>query len=451
MARGKVDVIIIGAGAAGLAAARTLCGAGLRVSLLEARDRIGGRIHTLHEVPSELPVELGAEFIHGRPREIWEIVEAARIGVYHVDDTHVQVHDGKPGGGDAFWPKLEQVLERTRTAADDASFADILEECCRGKRWQEARAMAVSYVEGFHAAHVDRISARGLARTEAASEAIGGDIGFRVINGYVSIPDWLYGGLDPRNARLHLNTIVSEIRWKRGSVDVVARSGTGTGMERFTAPRCVVSLPLGVLQATPGEVGSVVFTPEPRGKQDAISRIAMGHAVRITIRFRERFWENSRIMKGSKKAPLSGFGFLHSQEEWFPTWWSHLPVHTPTLVGWGGGPNAERLAFRGDAFAADQALGSLSRILGVRHSLLDRLVDGWYFHDWSADPFSRGSYSYIPVGGLDAPGKLARPVEDTLYFAGEATDSHGHSGTVHAAIASGLRVAREILRSRGKG
>jgi monoamine oxidase len=451
MARGKIDVIIIGAGAAGLAAARTLCGAGLRVSLLEARDRIGGRIHTLHEIPSELPVELGAEFIHGRPREIWEIVETARIGAYHVDDTHVQVHEGRPGGEAAFWRKLEQVLERAGTASADASFADILDECCRGKRWQKTREMAISYVEGFHAAHVDRISALGLARTEAASDAIGGEAGFRIINGYAGIPDWLYSGLDPRNATLHINTVVSEVRWNRGSVDVLARSGAGAEMQRFTAPRCVVSLPLGVLQAAPGEVGAVAFTPEPRGKQDAISRIAMGHAVRITIRFRERFWENSRIMKGSHRDLLSGFGFLHSQEEWFPTWWSHMPVRSPMLVGWGGGPNAERLAFRGDNFAAEQALASLSRILGVGRSLLDRLVDGWYVHDWSADPFSRGSYSYIAVGGLDAPGKLARPVEDTLYFAGEATDSHGHSGTVHAAIASGERVAGEILRGRARG
>src|SRR5205085_6351383 len=143
----------------------------------------------------------------------------------------------------------------------------------------------------------------------------------------------------------------------------------------------------------------------PKGKQDAISRIAMGHAVRITIRFRERFWENSRIMKGPDNGPLSEFGFLHSQEESFPTWWSHMPVRSPVLVGWGGGPNAERLAFRGEAFAADQALGTLSRIFGLRRGRLDGLVDGWHFHDWSADPFSRGSYSYIPVGGQDAPRK----------------------------------------------
>jgi monoamine oxidase len=167
---------------------------------------------------------------------------------------------------------------------------------------------------------------------------------------------------------------------------------------------------------------------------------------KIVLRFRERFWEQSVFPIQPTGARLPPPGFLHSRDEYFPTWWTSIPVRAPILTGWAGGPAAERLALRGEEFVVGRALDSLSRLFGLKRERLVELLAAWHTRDWQVDPYARGAYSYIPVGGLDAPRLLAEPVEDTLFFAGEATDVGGQNGTVHGAMASGGRAAGEIIQ-----
>lgn len=188
------------------------------------------------------------------------------------------------------------------------------------------------------------------------------------------------------------------------------------------------------------------FVPElPAPTRAAIDGIAMGAAVRIVLHFRERFWEKLELPGSHHGETLAQLGFLHYPDAAVPTWWTLLPVRVPLLVGWVGGPPAENFAGRGSDYAVAQALGSLAQILGVSENALRNLLLASHSHDWSADPFSRGAYAYLPVNGLEAQQTLARAVDDTLFFAGEAT-SVGHIGTVHGAIESGHRAAAEILR-----
>ena len=166
--------------------------------------------------------------------------------------------------------------------------------------------------------------------------------------------------------------------------------------------------------------------------------------MRVVLLFRERFWEQLDIPGTGADEDLSQLGFIHYPDASIPTWWSLLPLHAPVLVGWAGGPVAERLAGLSEAEAVSAALGSLKKIFGVsERSLRDALARS-YIHNWNTDPFSRGGYAYLPVDGLRAQQALARPIQNTLFFAGEAT-SVGHIGTVHGAIESGQRAAREIL------
>jgi monoamine oxidase len=442
MVRENTDVIVIGAGASGLAAARELSGAGLGVTVLEARDRIGGRIHTLHEKGAPMPAELGAEFVHGRHPDLWKILDAAGLTVCEVADTHWQYHNGRLTKENEFWPQLEKIFGKLDRRSRDRPFLELLDECCSGKRWEEARAMAISYVEGFHAAHVDRIGTHGLALAEQGSEEIDGEKSFRIIDGYDAVVRWLRSGLDPHSSRLHLDTVVTRIEWKEGRVKVRARSRSGGDLEPFTAKCAVITLPLGVLQAPPDAEGAVRFVPELKRTRVAIDRLVMGNAARITLRFRERFWESI----GRGRESLARMSFLHSLDGSFRTWWTHLPIYSPVMTGWTGGPGADRLAGQPESFVVEQALGSLTRLLGVNRDRLDDLLEGWHHHDWAADPFSRGAYSYVPVGGLDEQKSLARPVEKTLFFAGEALNMEGHIGTVHGAIGSGRRAAAEVLK-----
>ena len=137
--------------------------------------------------------------------------------------------------------------------------------------------------------------------------------------------------------------------------------------------------------------------------------------------------------------------FVHAPAELLPTWWTQFPVRTPVLAGWAGGTRAEKLSVESDDALLDHAFEALMHIFGVSKEFLETSLAEFYTHNWQRDAFSAGAYSYIPVGGVDAQDQLAQPVEDTLFFAGEATNKVGHHGTVHGAIASGLRAAREIM------
>ncbi len=219
----------------------------------------------------------------------------------------------------------------------------------------------------------------------------------------------------------------------------------------FSAPCVLVTLPLAVLQSARGEIGAVGFMPDlPARKRAALTKLEMGKVVRVSLRFRSRFWDDIPAPDGGSLT-LSGLRFLLSQDQSFPTWWTMSPERAPILTGWAPFQCAEQLSGKGTNFVIDESLRALSRLLNLRSDDLSQLLDAGYFHDWQSDPFSRGAYSYGKVGADGAQEALASPVESTLFFAGEATDTTGHNGTVHGAIASGMRAAREIFAVRRAG
>jgi monoamine oxidase len=293
------------------------------------------------------------------------------------------------------------------------------------------------------------VSVRWLALTEAASAAIEGDRQFRLLDGYGRLLMWMRGGLDPARTRMYLNTVVRDVRWTRGHVEVNATSPLGAELGPFTARALILTLPLGVLAAPPDAPGAVRLLPDLPAKRAAMARLAMGPAVKVILRFHDVFWDawDDPVVMPQR---LPGLSFLLSDDDVMPTWWTSHPVLAPTLTGWAAGPRAARLADKPESTVMDGALAALARVLDVKRGALDERLDGWSFHDWSADPFSRGAYSYVCAGGLDAPRQLGEPVEKTLFFAGEATDPNGHTGTVHAALASGRRAADEVLACLGQ-
>ncbi|HEY1262936.1 MAG TPA: NAD(P)/FAD-dependent oxidoreductase, partial [Terriglobales bacterium] len=248
------------------------------------------------------------------------------------------------------------------------------------------------------------------------------------------------GQLGELGVEVRTGTAVDSVEWARRRVEV------GMGKEKTSAACALITLPLGVLQAPLGSAGAVRFDPPlPKEKADAMQRLEMGKALRVVLRFRTRFWEGVSPEPGGTKT-LSDMGFLLTDDEWFPTWWTTMPKRFPMLTGWAPFRCAEKLTGKTPAFVMQRALETLARLFKISRQELNGWLQDGYVHDWQSDPFSRGAYSYGKVGSDGAQEGLGAPVENTLFFAGEATDTSGHNGTVHGAIASALRAVGEIRR-----
>lgn len=456
-----VDVVVIGAGAAGLAAATELRAARLEVTIVEARGRVGGRIFTYRDPAVAAPIELGAEFLHGNTPETDAIAEAAHLHVIDVVGDHWRAEHGRFSNVDDFFERVDRVLGKLDPhRTPDRSFADYLaeretrarEKARRkgkrsiGRRNTEARRLALEFVQGFHAADPERVSERWLANGGDPGESEEESRMGRVVDGYDRVPAHLARDLFDA---IELNTVVHRIEWRDGMVRVHARRADGTPRGVITARAVIVTVPLGVLQADPDDAGAVTFDPPlPDDVRNAIGGMAMGPVMRAVFAFEERFWEHGLRNAPSRDA-LANLSFIHSPGSAVPVWWTLFPLRAPVMVGWVGGPPARELWALGDDEIERRALRDLARHLGSTYERLSSLLVGAWMHDWEADPFARGAYSFGLVGGSDAPRTLSRPLDDTIFFAGEATDTEGRTGTVEGALATGRRAGRDAVRALG--
>jgi monoamine oxidase len=421
----SADVIVIGAGIAGLAARQRLAAAGLAVLVIEARDRVGGRIFTRHH--DGYPVELGAEFVHGRPPEIMSIAKTAGLKLAELTGNFRSKLGGKWEDSENLMTEVDEIFEKIPTDGPDQSFQQYIS----GTKYSaEVKQQATRFVEGFHAADPEKVGIQWLRKATEAEESIDGDNAFRPQDGYEKLVMTLADDVTHPGSRVRLNSPVTSIRWKQGEVTVVTQNG------EYLSPRAVVTLPLGVLQA-----GTVQFTPSLAAKEDALRLLSMGPVVRVSLCFQNKFWEKDRHMKG--------LSFLLTDNEHFPTWWTSNPLPYPILTGWAAGRYGRALTGKSETQVTSMAIVALAQLLGKSEADLKARLQAGFSHDWQSDVFSRGAYSYANVGGTEAGRVLAEPLADTLFFAGEATNSEGHNGTVNGAINSGMRAAEELLRAAG--
>ncbi|MDB6092062.1 MAG: hypothetical protein JWN85_4846 [Gammaproteobacteria bacterium] len=434
--------MIIGAGVAGLVAARALAEAGRSVLVLEARDRIGGRVWTRRDVDSAVPIELGAEFIHGQIPQTLRLLHEVGEAALATSGAHWTVLNGKlqQRTEDLFGQVQEALKEENVLGKPDVSFQEFLDSAGRHGVCEEAKALARGFVQGFDAADPARVSVHSIAE-EWGSGGMLDAPQFRPLGGYGSILRALAGALDRTNVRLQLHTVVKSIRWARGMVDV-----EGVFLDRpfrVKASKAIVTVPIGVLQLPDGAEGAIRFTPAISEKNGALAGIVAGPVLKIMLRFRTLFWEE---LDGGRYHDAA---FFHSPGITFPTFWTCMPLRAPLLNAWMGGPDAARLSQASDSDIIHQALESLESLFGKR-ALAKAQLEAAYIHNWERDPFSRGAYSYVSVGNSGARAALAAPLQETLFFAGEATDTEGEAATVTGALQSGARAAREVTESLAK-
>ena len=422
------DTIVIGAGAAGLAAARTLQDANHSVLLLEARDRLGGRVDTNYDFASH-PVECGAEYLHGENIVTWDWVRRYRLATLPVFDhdrhqfMYVQqkllpfrrwstipgmealdVMDGSPID--------DLITEWIDNGKPDVSLAQFL-SLHHVELSPDVRRVVDHFLSGSYGANLDQLGVYGLAELTYEGD---GDRYSRLKQGYSHLLKQFAAGLNIRYA-----TAVTRIHWNSSGIQIQTETDT-----TYTAKHVVITLPLALLQEN-----AVEFAPKlPETKLNAIHGLGVGHITKLMLKFDRPFWS---------KELESCLTTLDTQLWWRPGWKRNNEA--PVLTAYTGAAGADHLGMLGRDGTIQAGLQDLEQMFEM--PLADRLT-GALFVDWQADPYARMAYSYVPVNGVGLRSQLAQPIDQVLFFAGEATHPT-RAATVHGAIESGIRAAHEIL------
>jgi len=429
-----VDIIIIGAGAAGLAAAHELSRAGKKVCVLEARPRLGGRAWTKPLANSDAFIEYGAEFIHGTNAESWKFIQESGLRTREIL-RDIRIYDnGFLPADESYWPQVQNTLKALfRYAEPDIPVAEALAKARQDKISPEALDQVARLVQGYHAGDLSKMSIMSLQKIEEESNDEGSHRNFVLTYGYCALFDWLANSIHSYAGCqiIYPKAVVTKVQWERGKVLVSAH--TKDGLLELSAHKLLTSIPLGVWKTATGQKGHIEFSPPLKHRDSLLAGLEMGNVLKVVFEV-----DLSAAHQFETCSVLS-------KDEFFSFWWFRKHQNKMLAIGWTGGPSAGALSKRGDDAVIATARAALEKILGVTEKTTEHPIGAAYFHDWLKDPYARGAYSYIAAGGLDAQKELAMPIDDTLYFAGEMIPPHGEPGTIHGAMASGLAAARAIL------
>lgn len=418
----KENIIVVGGGAAGLMAAWELLKEGRKVTVLEANNRLGGRIDTLHHSSFKQPVEKGAEFIHGHLPITMQLLKAAGIEYKPVKGRRFRVRDEDGKSLEDFTLGWDELMEKMNEVKADLTVDDFLQKNFSGEQYKELRRSVLRFAEGFDLADTSKASILAL-REEWMKEE---DKQYRVPGGFDQLIQYMENQCRELDAAIYISSAAKEIKWKKNDVTVITENG-----KIHSANKVIITVSVGALQTDPPPIS---FQPAIDYILHAAKQIGYGSVVKVLLEFKNAFWEEKK----------KNIGFLVSGEA-ISTWWTQLPSSYPLLTGWAGGPQARNLEQKNDEEILDLALRSLSTIFKKPLGELQSLLTASYIANWLNDPFAKGGYSYNILDSFEARKILNTAIDDTLFFAGEALYDGSSPGTVEAALVSGKNVAGKMM------
>ncbi len=422
-----VDVLVIGAGAAGLSAARNLLNAGKSVLIIEVRDRIGGRIHTIKGEGFSFPVEAGAEFMHGDLPFTKSLMKESNVPYFAGEGRTWNVQSGKLSEGDLFHDDWDLLVDKLQQVDHDMTMGEFLKLHFNEPKYNSLRESVTKFVEGYDAADINKVSALAL-KEEWSNENIQG---YRPQGGYSQLMDFLLSQIEKLNGQIKLSTEVRKVIWGKNKVDVVTVDN-----QTFKARKILITVPVAVLKK-----GVIAFDPQLAGHERAFRKIEVGGVVKFLVEFTDRIWLSKEKSHFNQMPDLN---FLFSDAP-VPTWWTQRPNEIPLLTGWLAGPVLKNLPSGTEALAK-LAISSLAYVFGSSEAILQEHVKNIKVFNWQVDPFSLGAYAYATLNTSEAIKEISDPVENTIYFAGEAFYEGAEMGTVEAALSTGIENAEKIIR-----
>jgi len=416
------SIIIIGGGVAGLIAAKKLCLQKKRVSLLEARDRLGGRIDTV--IPGQIPgfiLECGAEFIHGKLPATFDLLKKYKIPIRRVKGEMINLTKEKSSAHEgSAWERLLQKMSRLKK---DITLSDFLGQHFSGEKYISFNHSISRYASGFDLADPDIASSKALYR-EWNGES---DDQFRVEGGYKKLIDALHNDCVLSGCEISMSTAVKEIRWSRNLVTATTTTG-----KTFSASKALITVPAGVLKDETKK-GFIHFIPAIPEKIHAFKDIGYGSVIKIFLVFKNAFWQSAYRHAGFFFTP-----------HFIPTWWTQEPEKNTLLVGWIGGCEAKKWDQYPDEKILDVAVESLALSFDLNKNIIKAMLVYSKIINWNNEDFSNGGYSYSMLNTAAARKQLIEPTAQTIYFAGEALYGGSMQGTVEAALQSGIECAEKM-------
>lgn len=407
-------IIIIGAGIAGLVAARTLSEK-YRVTILEASDRLGGRIFSNTLGPVSGIVERGAEFIHGDAEETIQLLKEAGIKYKSMAGHMYRKEDGSLKKETEITEHWDAMMDKMKDAPADMILNNFLNAYFPGEAHEGLRGQAAGYAQGFDLADASCVTI-GPLYEEWSNENYEN---YYIPEGYSELIKFLAERCKDNGCEIITNTTVSQVVWKQGLVTIHSSNGSV-----HTSDKIIITVPVSILQKKDHKA-AIQFTPAIEEYSKAVQQIGFGHIIKAVLEFREDFIKKD-------------IGFVLS-DQLFPTWWT---LHQRTVwTGWLGGPKAKDIALLNDEELLEKALVSFASIFNMSMPELSAQLKSWEVVNWQNSEYVLGGYSYAIKGSTEAKALLHTPIQDTIYFAGEALYSGPHPGTVEAAIVSALKVA----------